>query len=273
MEIEHRVIEGRRVCFRRVDGEGPTLLFLHGVGGNSASWLPQLKALGGRFRMVAWDMPGFGQSEMLNAEPPTLADFASVARQLMDALGMDRSHVIGTSFGALTAVALTKSVPNRVQSLVLTCCVPGMGQQSAEKRAELRRIRADELARVGMREYARQRNSTYLSKTSPREMVEEVVALAGSVSEAGYMSAYTAMTEANIFPMLPGLHKPTLVVAGAEDPIAPATVCRGIAGAITGAEYTCVDAAGHYVNSEQVKAYNKMLIHFIERHEGPGSTL
>ena len=76
-------IDGRRLAYRGA-GSGPPLLFLHGLGGNSASWQPQFEAFAGSHRLVAWDMPGFGQSELMPLA--TTRDYSTLARRFMDAL-------------------------------------------------------------------------------------------------------------------------------------------------------------------------------------------
>src|SRR5665213_92069 len=57
-------IDGQRVAYREA-GKGPTIVLLHGLGGNAASWEPQFETFAGRYHLVAWDMPGFGESELL----------------------------------------------------------------------------------------------------------------------------------------------------------------------------------------------------------------
>ena len=60
--VQYAIIDGRRVAYRD-RGDGPTIVFLHGLGGNSASWQQQFEALSNSYRVVGWDMPGFGESE------------------------------------------------------------------------------------------------------------------------------------------------------------------------------------------------------------------
>ena len=77
-KVEYASIDGRRVAYRE-QGAGPAIVFLHGLGGNSASWQLQFEALSSTHRVVAWDMPGFGNSDVLPRQPATTRDFSTLA--------------------------------------------------------------------------------------------------------------------------------------------------------------------------------------------------
>ena len=62
--VRYLTIDNRRLAYREA-GSGPPIIFLHGLGGNSASWQPQFDALAGIHRVIARDMPGFGNSDLL----------------------------------------------------------------------------------------------------------------------------------------------------------------------------------------------------------------
>src|SRR5687767_7123068 len=94
--INYVAIDGRKVAYRE-RGSGPAVMFLHGLGGNSASWQPQFAALSDKYRVVAWDMPGFGNSDLLATRSTTTRDLSTLARRLMDALGIQSAHGVGTS--------------------------------------------------------------------------------------------------------------------------------------------------------------------------------
>ncbi|MGZ0220341.1 MAG: alpha/beta fold hydrolase, partial [Acidimicrobiales bacterium] len=70
-------------------GGGPPVIFLHGVGGSRTAWGPQLRGLSDRFRCIAWDMPGYGDSELL--EPLTFEAIADRLVGLLDTLAIERA--------------------------------------------------------------------------------------------------------------------------------------------------------------------------------------
>ncbi|HTS41273.1 MAG TPA: alpha/beta hydrolase [Xanthobacteraceae bacterium] len=266
--VNHILIDGRRVAYREA-GNGPAIFFLHGLGGNSASWEPQFTAFSTRYRTVAWDMPGFGNSEVLQTRPATTRDYSRLAQRLMDALAIDRAHVVGTSYGTVIVADLARSNPRRVASIIFACGVTGMGHLDPQERARLRSVRRSEIESMGQRKFAELRNSTYVAKGLSAELVKRVVDLAGSADPEGYLQAYGALTESNIFPLLADIDVPALVVSGANDPIAPAKDCERVARALAKADYHCIQNSGHYVNLEQTAVFNRLLEDFLARVAQP----
>src|SRR5918992_957883 len=86
-------------------GVGPeVLLCLHGLGGTKASFLPTVAALADRYRVVAMDLPGFGESDKPIGAPYDAEWFARSAFHTLDALGVQRAHVAGNSMGGRVAI-------------------------------------------------------------------------------------------------------------------------------------------------------------------------
>jgi pimeloyl-ACP methyl ester carboxylesterase len=101
-------------------GVGPdALLCLHGLGGTKASFLPTVAALADRYRVVAMDLPGFGESDKPIGAPYDSAWFARSAFDTLDALEIDSAHVAGNSMGGRVAIETGLMDRSRVRSLVL----------------------------------------------------------------------------------------------------------------------------------------------------------
>ncbi len=99
-------------------GEGPPLVLLHGLGGTKLSFLPTIAALAERHRMIAVDLPGFGDSD----KPLGSYDAPFIARPiiaLLDELELDRTHVLGHSLGGRIALEVALQAPERVDRLIL----------------------------------------------------------------------------------------------------------------------------------------------------------
>lgn len=264
--VKHVVLDGRQLAYRDA-GSGPTLLFLHGLGGNSASWQPQFDVFSPSHRVVAWDMPGFGGSDLLAAPSPTTRDFSGLARRFMDALDIAHAVGVGTSYGTVILADLAQSNRGRIGAMVFACGVTGLAHLEPQERARLRSVRRAELKSMGQRTFAETRNSTYVAKGAPEALVQRVIELAGSAQPEGYLAAYGALTESNIFPSLAAIDVPALVIAGANDPIAPARDCERVARALPRAEYHCIENSGHYINLEQTDTFNRLLADFLGRVE------
>jgi pimeloyl-ACP methyl ester carboxylesterase len=100
-------------------GTGDPVLCLHGLGGTKASFLPTVAALADRFRVIAIDFPGFGESDKPIAAPYDAPYFARVAVELLDVLGVERAHLIGNSMGGRVAIELGLTEPERARRIVL----------------------------------------------------------------------------------------------------------------------------------------------------------
>jgi pimeloyl-ACP methyl ester carboxylesterase len=253
-------IEGRRVAYREA-GQGPAIVFLHGLGGNSASWQPQFDAFADRYHLVAWDMPGFGESELLAASEVSTRDYSSLTRKFMAALGIEHAVGVGTSYGTVILADLAATNPGLISAMVFACGVTGMGERDPQERGRLRAVRRGEIESLGQRKFVEMRNSTYVANAA---LVARVVELAASVQPEGYLQAYGALTESNIFDSLSKLDLPALVIAGANDPIAKAGDCERVARALR-AGYRCIENCGHYVNLEQTETFNRLLGDFLAR--------
>jgi len=102
-----------------VAGEGPPVVCLHGLGGTKASFLPTLSALADTNRVIAIDLPGFGDSDKPLTAAYDSRYFAGVVVNVLDALGIERADLIGNSMGGRVAIEAGLRTPDRVGRLVL----------------------------------------------------------------------------------------------------------------------------------------------------------
>ena len=98
-------------------GNATPIIFLHGVGSDKRVWAPQLDHFGKFRRALAFDYPGYGESEFV--EGATRDDYAAAILAAMDALGIERAHVCGLSLGGVVAIALQAAAPDRCTSLII----------------------------------------------------------------------------------------------------------------------------------------------------------
>lgn len=173
----------QRLRFRHIDtasgelsilsaGAGEPIILIHGLGATKGSFLPTVAALADSFRMIALDLPGFGDSvKPLGAayHPPF---FARAVVDLMDALALHRAHVIGNSMGGRVALELGLRHPERVGRLVLLS--PSLAWRRERPWAPLVRLLRPELGLLQM---------------TPRWMVEAVVRRTIPVAESNWIQA------------------------------------------------------------------------------------
>jgi pimeloyl-ACP methyl ester carboxylesterase len=139
-------------------GRGATLLCLHGLGGTKASFLPTVAGLADSYRVVAMDLPGFGESSKPIAAPYDASWFARAAFETLDALGVQRAHLVGNSMGGRVAIEAGLMDRERVEGLVLLS--PALAWLRERRWAPVVRVLRPELGLIQM---------------APRAVVEGVV--------------------------------------------------------------------------------------------------
>ena len=100
-------------------GTGEPIVCIHGLGGTKASFLPTVAALADRHRVIAFDLPGFGESDKPIAAAYDAPYFANSVTALMDELGLESAHIIGNSLGGRVGIELGLLHPERVRKLAL----------------------------------------------------------------------------------------------------------------------------------------------------------
>ena len=117
LRVEHAHRQKAGGIAWREAGQGPPVLLIHGVGLNADAWEPQIVILSARRRVIAIDMPGHGNSDLL-PDGAGLGDFVAAIAGFIDALGLSPIPVIGHSMGALIALGLALDYPDKVAAVV-----------------------------------------------------------------------------------------------------------------------------------------------------------
>ena len=245
-----------------VAGNGPLLLFLHGIGGNRGNWRDQLPVFAAHFTAAAWDTRGYGASD--DGGRLDFGDFSADLLRVIDALAADRAHLCGLSMGGRIALDFHDRHRDRVASLTLCDTQPGLGNMSPEKRREFIRLRQEPLlAGKAPRDIA---PAVARSLVSPRAVPGAYERLVDSMS-ALHKEAYLKTIEASfLYPCVPdpeGVRVPTHIVVGADDTLTPPGVARAMATRIAGSRLTVIPDAGHLSNLEQPQAFNTAVLGFL----------
>lgn len=112
------VVDGVKIRYVDTGGEGIPLFLSSGIGGSLELWSRQLEALAGDHRLIAWDYPGHGLSDM-GRQPYDPDSYAACALALLDVLGLEQVIAVGNSLGGTIALRLAGLAPNRIAGLVL----------------------------------------------------------------------------------------------------------------------------------------------------------
>ncbi|SHJ90177.1 Pimeloyl-ACP methyl ester carboxylesterase [Roseomonas rosea] len=259
-EVLSQVLDlpGGAVAWREA-GQGPALLLLHGIGGHSGAWSHQLVSLAQRYRVLAWDAPGYGGSEALDEPEPKVADYVNRLESWLDAIDVREWLGVGHSLGAifLAALAARREPPHRA---VLLHPMAGLGGMDAAARESLRAARIAELTALGPRVFAERRADAVLGRGTPSARVERAITVMAEAPVAGYLAAWEALCGADIFPLLDRLGSPTLVISGEEDAGSPPALGQRMAEALLRGESVVMPGVGHYAPIEAPEALDPILL-------------
>lgn len=242
-------------------GGGPPLLFLNGSGGTIEGAGLLLSPFEPLFDLVVHDNRGLGHSSA-SPGPYGMAECASDALAVMDAVGWERAGVVGISFGGMVAQELAVTAPERVVRLALLCTSPGGAGGSSYPLHELESLPVAERAAVGARLLDTRFDEEWLgAHPGDRRLVEMMAqrsAAAGPESHAGQLAQLEARRSHDVWDRLPRITCPTLVACGRFDGIAPPPNSAAIASRIAGSELRTYEG-GHAFIAQDSRAFPDVL--------------
>lgn len=228
-------------------GDGATLVMLHGISSGAGSWMDVALHLGKEHRVVAWDMPGYGDSTPLDAAAPTASDYAGRLHEALHALQIDRCILVGQSLGALVASAYAQRDPGRVAGLVLISPAQGYGDDAAAG-GRIRRERLSALQASGIAGLAAGVGRRLLSERADARAREWVRWNAEQMTHEGYAQAVEMLVTSTL--AAPPRPAPVQILVGENDVVTPPAACERAAQAL-GAAFTSFPNAGHASPVEQ----------------------
>ncbi len=254
-------VDGLRIGYVR-SGAGVPLVLLHGYVGDAATtWQRQIAEFDNEFDVVAWDAPGAGRS----SDPPEafgMDGYADCLAGFIEALGLERPHVVGLSFGGALALALFRRHGSIPASLVVASGYAGwLGSLPADD-ANRRLAQARALAELSPDDLVAALLPTMFSARVPRETVEQFGDSMREVHPAGFRAMAAASAE-NVRDVLPMVTVPTLLIYGDTDVRAPLSVAEDLHQAIAGSTLVVLPDTGHVCNIEAPEQFNAALRTFL----------
>jgi len=249
-------------------GSGVPVVFLHGIGSGSASWLNQFEQISAGFRLIAWDAPGYGDSSPLSEQSPTAIEYAQALHSFFLVLGLTRITIIGHSLGAIMATAYAALWPAEVMNLVLADPANGYGRESKGARDKKLAERLERLSHWGPAELAKQRAPKLLGPCASQGALEIVRWNMARIHPKGYAQAARMLASENLLTQAPEYEGPTLVLCGLEDTITPPRLAQQVHHAFKNAEYKELRDAGHASYVDQPERFNALVTEFIKAKHG-----
>jgi len=271
--LRFRIVLTRRGRLSTLEaGTGPPVLAIHGLGGTKGSFLFTVAALADRFRVIAVDLPGFGDSDKPIGAAYDAPFFAEAVIDLLDALELDRADLIGNSLGGRVALETALRDPERVGRVVLLA--PSLAWRRARRWAPALRLVRPELGLVQL---------------APRAAVQAIVHRLIPGAEEGWTAAgvdeflrayYTRAGRAAFYAAarqiyleephgddgfwtrLRGLEPDALFVWGRRDTLVPIGFARHVAEALPQARHLQLDC-GHVPQMERPRETHEALAAFL----------
>lgn len=258
---------GQELYFE-VHGEGPPLVLVMGIGYDATLWtLAQVPVLSQMFQVVIFDNRDAGRSSAASG-PYTIADMADDVAALLDALAIERTHVLGLSMGGMIAQEFALRHAGRLDRLVLSGC------GAAPARAAFDPIRTWSWVKAADRTgevFAGQQFTWLFSSAFLRngEAVQQTLGLlTGNPNPVG-PEAYDRQAQAYLrhdaLDRLADITSPTLVIAGEQDLLTPPWICREVADRIPGSRFEIIrgDGSSHVAPIERPHDFNRLVTTFL----------
>ena len=270
---QHRLeIDGREVNYCEL-GEGPAILFVHGLGASWQSWLEQLPEFAASHRVVAMDLPGFGYSES-PSEDISIEYYARWTAEFMDLLGIESAAVVGNSMGGFVSAELAIKFPERVQRLVfVSAAIFWQNRRRAQPLVQLARMSDAVVARALVRatdDIATRRRLRYAALATagfrfPQyvsdELAHEMVRSARRTD--GFLPALQALAGYDLEAELPKISCPTLIVWGANDQLVSVKDAERLEDLIPDSRREVFERTGHVAMLERPERFNRLLREFL----------
>ena len=264
-------VEGRAV--RYVDlgtGDGPPVVFVHGLGGNWQNWLENVPAVAERRRVLALDLPGFGESSMPREEI-SISGYARIVDAWLEGLGVGPVAVVGNSMGGFIGAELAIRFSERVDRLTLAAAA-GISITSLRRRPTLTAARVS--AAVGALAASRSHEviarprlrhlvlSTVVRHPSrlPADLLFEIMRGSG---KPGFMDALEALLSYDFRDRLGEIRCPTLIVWGRNDVLVPVKDADEFERRVPQSRQVVMDDTGHVPMLERSQAFNRLLLEFL----------
>lgn len=248
-----------------------TVVLIHGVGMNQSVWSPQVAAMATRYRVVTYDMLGHGNSA-LPTPAPALDEYASQLERLLDALDIERVHVVGHSMGALVALEFALTHPSCTRSVVAMNAVydrtPSQREAVMSRAATLGEASAEAGVDATLARWFGDPVPTHLTKAA-----EAVRALLLSVDPVGYARTYQLFARSDNAHVgrLNSLAVPALFLTGECDSNSNPAMSQAMAAAAPFGRAQIIANERHMMNVTSPQQVNERLLEFLQTVPASGA--
>jgi len=261
--VRHVAVGELTIAYEQA-GSGQPLLMLHGGLSDHREWRAQIDDLADTYTVVAWDTPGCGGSTV----PPAsfrMHDYADVLAGFIEALSLDRPHVLGLSWGSTLALELSRRRPDLPRTLLLTAAYAGWAGSLPPDVVQERLAAAErDLSSNEPERIIRAWLPTLFTERASPEMLDDFVSTFSTFDPEGVRPMLRAMAEADLRATLPTIAVPTLLLYGALDVRSPLAVAEAMRASIPDSTLVVMPDVGHQSNIEAPVPFNRAVRTFLD---------
>jgi pimeloyl-ACP methyl ester carboxylesterase len=256
--IELRPGRAGGIGYLRRPGHGTShaLLLLHGIGSNARSFAPLIAALASNLDVIAWNAPGYADSEPLSVAEPSPRDYADALAAFFRAMDLPRAAIVGHSLGTLFAASFAANYPDKVAAVALISPSLGYAVKPGEALPPGAQSRIDDLTALGPAAFAKKRAPSLVGDPTARpDVVAAMEEAMAAVHPAGYIQAVHALGAGRLLEDASRIAAPSMVAVGSADRITPPANARQAHAALANpAGFHEISGAGHALPQEQPQA-------------------
>lgn len=258
----------KRLYFE-VAGNGPPILFLHGLGMGRKVWEPMVQSFQSQYQCIWLDMYGFGEhkpSRELQHIP--FDDWINEVQDIIQTLKLTKVHFVGHSLGSLIALAFAAQFPSQCLSITAISTFPEFGPaltQAFEQRAQkVEKVGIDgiidDLIQGGFSPETLKNNPHILDKY--RQIVSQNTSFQ-------YALACRSVANVTIKPLLQQIAAPVQLIVGLDDKVTPPALSESVCELVPGCKlYTTIDGCGHQMVMEKPEEVTKIIFDFLHKNFG-----
>jgi len=264
----HAMGAGHSVHFEEENPSGhPPVVLLHGLGSAGADWslqFPPLVEAG--FRVLAPDIPGFGQSPWPGGKV-SVSRLAELVAGFMEGTGAQPAHVVGISMGGAVALQLALDRPHLVRSLTLVNTFAQARPQGLRQWLYFA-MRMVVVHTLGLERQADLVVQRIFPRADQEELRRVLRARITQADPAVYRATLRALARFDVSQRLGEIQTPTLVITSERDTTIPPEVQAELAQGIPAAEHVVIPGAGHAVIIDSPQEFNDALLAFLTTADG-----
>jgi pimeloyl-ACP methyl ester carboxylesterase len=247
--------------------DAPAIVALHGLGSNSMDWRFQLKGLSDRYRVIAWNAPGYMLTDGFKTEAPGCREYADALADFLDALKLTRVYLLGNSFGSRVSQCFAMHYPTRVIKIAFVGPSAGRMGISEEEKAQIIGDRKEQIASGGYG-FPGKRVSALLGPNAKPELIELVSNAMRATNPRAFMQGVGLTISDGYTPDEVGakVKVPVLLISGSEDHVSPiASNAALLQRALPNARIQVLDGIGHLPHLEAPDRVNELVREFFSR--------